>query len=201
MIPSVIFDIDKVMVNNPNTFNYSEMFSTKYNVDLENFIEFLNSDYKQAKVGKCDLEKCLKDRLVSWHVKTSVENIFEEWYTPQELEVNKELLNVIAKNTNYKYYLASNNERYRGELLWNDLGLSKYFAGKFFSYEIGYTKEDPEFFITVCKMLNENPKGILFVDDKVKNVESANHIGLNTLLYENNSKFFNDVKEFLIEFK
>lgn len=201
MITSVIFDIDKVLVTNPNSYEYSELFSKKYSVDPNEFLDFIKTDYKQAKIGKCDLEKSLVQKLAAWEVNIPTKEIFEEWYTPSELIVNKELLNKLDANSKYKYYIASNNEKYRGELLWEQLGLCNHFDDKFFSYEIGVTKDNPKFFEAVCARLKINPVDLLFIDDKEKNIKSANSVEINTILYKNNENLLKSIQKFLPDFK
>lgn len=54
--------------------------------------------------------------------------------------------------------------------------------------ELQMRKNDPESFKFILKDLNINPDEVLFIDDSEDNIESAESLGIKTLLYKNNQE-------------
>lgn len=54
----------------------------------------------------------------------------------------------------------------------------------FTSYNLGLLKPDPLIFQTVMDQLNTTPEQILFFDDKKNNVASAKSLGINAIIYQ-----------------
>jgi putative hydrolase of the HAD superfamily len=59
-----------------------------------------------------------------------------------------------------------------------DLGYGQLLDGAFYSYELGVAKPDPAYFTTILDRLDVPGGQVLFVDDRLDNVESARSIGL-----------------------
>jgi HAD superfamily hydrolase (TIGR01509 family) len=70
-----------------------------------------------------------------------------------------------------------------------DLKLSDYFGDIFISSDIGLIKPDPEIFKFCVDKLGVDPSECVFIDDKKKNTESANSVGMNAYLFEDNESF------------
>ena len=53
----------------------------------------------------------------------------------------------------------------------------------FVSYRLKLLKPDPEIYRQVLKQLNLHPHEVIFVDDKLKNVEAARKIGITSIVF------------------
>jgi glucose-1-phosphatase len=87
----------------------------------------------------------------------------------------------LLSNTNNIHIKASNN------YLKKEHGIShldQLFDQLFLSYEMGMWKPDVEIYHSVLKQLKLQPNDVLFFDDNLKNIESANDIGMQTILVE-----------------
>ena len=68
-----------------------------------------------------------------------------------------------------------------GPFLWNSF--VEKFEALFLSYEIGHRKPDASYFNYVLEHMNTLPEEVLFVDDSPANIEAAQALGINTLLF------------------
>ena len=57
----------------------------------------------------------------------------------------------------------------------------------FTSYNLKLLKPNPEIFLTVQERLRTHPKQILFIDDKKANVDTAQSLGINGIVYQQNT--------------
>lgn len=57
----------------------------------------------------------------------------------------------------------------------------------FVSYELGLLKPDIKIYQQVLQKLNALPEEVIFVDDKLKNVEAAKSIGINGIVFDRNT--------------
>lgn len=57
----------------------------------------------------------------------------------------------------------------------------------FVSYELGLLKPDVKIYQMVLQKLNALPKEVIFVDDKLKNVEAAESIGIHAIVFDRDS--------------
>ena len=93
-------------------------------------------------------------------------------------------------------FLAAASERFaRIICLSNDLsewsrklrrsfGLEPYFAGWYISGDIGVRKPDSRIYQYMITDLNVDPSQVLFVDDRVKNLDAADELGIQTVYYD-----------------
>lgn len=77
------------------------------------------------------------------------------------------------------------------------LGYYKNFDKLFLSHKIGYRKPDPKSYNFVIKSLKIRPEEAIFIDDDQKNIEAANSLGLNGVLFKSENQTISDVKNLL----
>ena len=98
------------------------------------------------------------------------------------LELKKKYQCVLLSNTNpihYDFYRA-NLEKVYGYRKFSDL-----FDKTYFSHEIGMRKPDANIYKYVLGDLELKPSEILFIDDTEKNIEAAQTMGWNCILWKN----------------
>ena len=66
----------------------------------------------------------------------------------------------------------------------------------FLSYEMGLIKPDPEIYKLVIQKLKAQPQEILFIDDKPQNIEAAQELGINGIVF-NKDTIVQEVQKFL----
>ena len=85
----------------------------------------------------------------------------------------------LLSNTNNIHIKASNDYLQKEHGISN---LDQLFDQLFLSYEMGMWKPDADIYYHVLKKIKLQPNETLFLDDNIKNIESASAIGLQTIL-------------------
>nr|MBI5455781.1 HAD family phosphatase [Candidatus Levybacteria bacterium] len=125
--------------------------------------------------------------------------IWDNFY--KNLDVDREVIEIIIQlKKNYKVFLFSN---YVGELLRKLLEKQKItnlFDEIIISSEHKLKKPDPEFFKILTNKANVKNDEILFIDDRLENVEGAKNLGINALQFIDSQKLLEDLKALNIKF-
>src|SRR6185369_16141063 len=83
-----------------------------------------------------------------------------------------------------KCFLATNNEKYRTEYLWNNVGIKNFLDGLFSSCYLRYMKPDVKYWETLFQDLKGVEKNeIILWDDKEGAIHSAREFGFNAEFY------------------
>jgi putative hydrolase of the HAD superfamily len=64
------------------------------------------------------------------------------------------------------------------------------FDVQMYSCEVGLVKPDREVYLECLRRLDVQPKEALFLDDKQKNIDGAEHVGMHTLLFDGDMSAF-----------
>jgi FMN phosphatase YigB (HAD superfamily) len=121
------------------------------------------------------------------------DSIWKEIYEP--VTIDAELISLIHELK--KKYIVVLFSNYHGELLRKLLkkhGINNLFNYVFVSSEQGAKKPDEEAFLKILEKVKVHKKDVLFIDDRLENVEAGNKIGIDSIL-------FTDVKKLKEEFQ
>ncbi|MCR4719497.1 MAG: HAD family phosphatase [Firmicutes bacterium] len=99
------------------------------------------------------------------------------------------------KEDGYKIYLLSNISRYFAESC-DKIEIFKEFDGLVFSGEIGLVKPNKDIFEYIIDKYSLIPSETVFIDDNKQNVDTAEKIGIKSLLFTGNS---NEAMEFIYQ--
>ncbi|HEV7424458.1 MAG TPA: HAD family hydrolase [Candidatus Paceibacterota bacterium] len=199
MIKVILFDADGFIIKEQK--NFGQMYSEKYNVPIEKIEPFFKKWYGLCKTGKVDLKTKIKPYLKKWNWKDSVDEFLNLWFTSYT-EFDNEVLDLIKgmKSHGVKCYLATNQEKYRAERIKNIIQSGNYLDGIFFSCDIGYMKQEREFFkVVIDSFKNIKPQEMLFWDSKDDSLKVAKSFGINTELYTSLKNFKRKMKEYNIK--
>jgi len=152
-----------------------------------------NEGFSDVMEGKIKIKEWLNKALPRLNFQGTVEDILNYWMSHNS-NINEELINILKqikqKHNDIKFYIATNQEEYRANYLWNNLGFKDIFEDIFYSAKIGCVKKSPEFFHFVDKNLGiTNNQNNLFFDDNKNNVETVKSIGWNAFEYEDINSF------------
>jgi putative hydrolase of the HAD superfamily len=181
MTKAILFDADGVVLKRQGSF-FSERFAEKYDVPTDKINSFFKNEFRQCQLDKADLKAELAKYLPEWKWQGSVEDFMSYWFE-DDFHPDKEVLSEIERfrERGIKCYFASDQEKYRAAFLREKF--KDQFDGYFFSYELGYSKGEPDFFKIVIEKLAFDPSEISYYDDDQKNVDCASSNGIKSFLF------------------
>ena len=88
------------------------------------------------------------------------------------------------RRNGYGVHRGTNQEHHRGGHMRTVLGYDDVFDISCYSYDLGVAKPGPAFFTEAVRRIGAAPSTILFVDDRVRNVEGALVAGLQAVVWD-----------------
>jgi len=186
MIKAIVFDVDGVLVNAER---FSAQLEKEYGIPAEKLLPFFKGPFQDCLLGKAQLKDVIEPYLTEWGWKGTVDEFLDFWFK-SEHKIDKEIFDVIAHlKENTLVFVATNQEERRTSYLSNEMGFGKIFKKVYSSAQIGYLKENPNFFNSMLKDIQKHflpdikASEVLFFDDTEKNVKAAQEYGVNAHLY------------------
>jgi len=152
-----------------------------------------SSDIIERKFGKINFDKefynwAVKETDLSLtEIKKIIKNIMLNYYELRDPTI-------FRKFSNLKLAIASNH--ISAIRLWLNKLTAKFYT-VVISAECGYEKPQKEFYQYLIKKLNEKPEHILFIDDRIENINAAKKEGLKTLHFQNKNKLSDEILSYL----
>lgn len=112
---------------------------------------------------------------------------------PGMVDLVKEL-----KKQGFQTALLSNVRKSQAEIK-SKLGYYELFQPALFSYEIGANKPDLKAYRILLDRLQLPPESILFIDNKLPNIEAAKSLGMDAIQFDNTDQLIKDLKQRGIE--
>ena len=196
MIKVLIFDADGVLINGVI---FSKIFSKENNIDINKINLFFDGPFKDCLVGKADLKEVVAPYLEEWGWKDGVDNFLEYWFSAEH-SIDQDLIDYIGeyRKNGIKCVMATNQEKYRAEYIFNKIGFVNSFDKMYVSAHLGHKKTSIYFFRKLFEDLGDIKKDeILFWDDDIDNINTAKEFGINAELYTTFEDFKEKMKKFL----
>ena len=203
-IKAIIFDLGDVIIelDFSNFYNQIITLSPLNKPQTPIMMEFFRQSdiYHQGNMSNdefyelgCDLlQVCALDKSEFFGAFNSIISGFN----PEMIEVLKKLK---SKNK-YKLIALSNvNASHWDYLLEKNWGFMEYFDELILSHEIHLTKPDPKIFQYAIEKANCKPEEILFIDDGLNNVRSANGLGIIGIHFNGVEDLYLQLKNYGIE--
>lgn len=158
---------------------------------------FYTPEHKKFSIGEID-----EIELISAFVKKNNLNLDIKKY----IKVFKESIEVIEgmekilKSLSEKYFLATliNEGSEWANYKLDASGFKKFFKENFISGDLKVTKPNSEIYEIALKKLNIKPEECIFIDDQKKNCESAEKLGIKSIIFENPIQLKKELATFLI---
>lgn len=184
MIKNLIFDMDGVFLSKSHTLLLKDWTSPERYDFFDNLI-FHSNEWRQLNEGLIsisDATKVWKENKTLEDKKT-IDNIVNTWCSNKIID--KKLVEYVRelKHLGYKLYILSNVPQQMIDYLESTKAYLQYFDGCIYSYKEHLMKPDSKIFETLLKRYDLKPNESLFIDDKQKNLDTANTLGINSFLY------------------
>ena len=109
-------------------------------------------------------------------------------FKDEKEKLKKDMVKLVKKLKNYyRIVLLTNADNLFRDLLVNMYRVDSLFDEIIISSEVGYAKPNPNIFFIACKSLDLKTEEYIFIDDSIKNVQSAENIGIKSIVYKNTS--------------
>ncbi|MDB5165985.1 MAG: hypothetical protein JWM37_57 [Candidatus Saccharibacteria bacterium] len=172
------------------------MYARELGTDYHQFRSFFQGVFQDALVGKADLKELISEHEDLWHADGNVDALLARWFSTEDAR-NEPMLALVAslRSSGTPCYLATNQEKYRGEYI-RDVMFKDEFNAYFVSAFIGSKKPSPEYFRAVLAEISARqpgiqPSDILFLDDSPEHIEGAKEVGLDAHLFTSTEQAYN----------
>ena len=186
MIKNIILDIGGVIFDDGYK-NLAKVLKVKLEEGKEISKIVFGGDFKKCLLGQLKITthtKNLKERYPE--LADKIEYVLSPENYNETYPIMKDTLKLIGKlkEQGYKIYLLSNIIEETFKHINNIIKFEKYFDGGAYSYQEGIAKPDNAFYETLVNKYNLVKEECIFFDDKTKNVEAGNSIGIKSVKFE-----------------
>ncbi|WP_412740260.1 HAD family hydrolase [Krasilnikovia sp. MM14-A1259] len=197
MINTLLLDVDGVLQFPRPQFVVDIEHDYRWNAGYLAFQQELLRDPAEARslVGDGDLITVVQ-RLLPRHVTGLSARQFLDRWLAENIELNQELLDLLADVRADQIYLATNQESERGRRVKQLYAGRAGLTGILISHEIGHRKPHREFFDAALTRVGRRPEECLFVDDHAAYVAGAVEAGIAGLLYRDNAQLIAALTEY-----
>jgi len=191
---AIVFDFGGVLTGEPNREAVITFIRQSFHFSAEEF-EKINQEKRLAvKQGKTDEEFWIayaknKGIKLPANWSASFRSVMKD-----AIGVNPEMYALVGqlKEQQIPVALLSNIDDRLSKLI-RDFGLYEPFKPCLLSCEIGVEKPDLKAYELLLKTLNLPAKDVVFIDDRLENVEAAKTIGLDAILFESEQQLRTDL--------
>ncbi|MFA7707942.1 MAG: HAD family phosphatase [Candidatus Pacearchaeota archaeon] len=195
MIKTIIFDLAEVYLK--GIIGVEEHLEPLFQISKDKIYDLLKGqNFINLMNGKISEEKYLENILSKNNFDVSIINLKDAIRKNfLEIEGTREII-LELKNKNFKLGLLSVHCREWINYCNKKFNYHELFDSISYSFETSVCKPDKKAFKIILEKLDTKPEECLFIDDSLKNIQSAQELGLNTIHFKNPVQ----LKEELISF-
>lgn len=152
---------------------WQETFEADLGVSAKDFTDFIftEANFAQVLTGRRDLLDLLGAYVTAHAVPHAPEAVLDYWLT-KDAHADPQVLRWLRACA-VPGVIATNNEKYRADFIWNRMGFSAHLQRIFASGPMGVKKPDDGFFQAIETWSGLVPGDILLIDDAEKNIAAA----------------------------
>jgi putative hydrolase of the HAD superfamily len=185
MINCVISDLGKVILFFDNFIFFQKMaeYCPHSAHDIAERVHRYKDMIRSFDTGKIEPEDFYKETMLKLEAKIRQDTFFRIYN--DVFSANPPVLDLLKKlKTNNKLILLSNTDVERFGFIKKKFPEIFLFDDYVLSYEVGYMKPHPEIYIEALKKARVRAEECVFLDDLLENIEGAQRLGMNAILYE-----------------
>jgi len=197
-IKAVIFDIGGVLLHNDGH-KQSHTWETEHGLPAGAIFKYVNRSGLgvQATRGQITEQDVWNRVAAHFQIDPEVMNTFNNNFLTSEM-LNTELADYLQSlRPAYKTALLSNAWSGIRELLTRKYALDKLTDVMFFSSEENTMKPDAKFYQLALMRLHVEANEIIFLDDKIVNIDGARLLGMHGIHYQDNAQAIAEIKRII----
>ena len=145
-------------------------------------LKIIYDSYIKASLGKITSKEFWEIMGYNKEYPEIEKEFLDNWYT-----FDSEFLDVGEKlKEDYNLGMLSNDLKEWSNFLRSKYEINRYFKVVVISGEVGYRKPDKKIYEILLEKTDANPEEIIFVDDKLENLNSASEMGIHTIRFIRN---------------
>ena len=174
----VIFDMGGVILLDSDV---KPLIAEFLEISLEEFYEFAGeNNLKKLYCGQINAEDFWKNFSKSYN-KQIRENLWEKFYDPV---INEEVMKLAKEAKEYHRVVVGTNTIESHYRINENKGYYEPFDRIYASNEMGVAKPDPAFYEVILDYEDREAAETVFIDDRKENLETANDMGVETIIFE-----------------
>lgn len=186
MIKNIILDIGGVIFDDGNK-NLQKVLNISVEETKELSKIAFGGNFKNCLLGRTNINSHIETLKQEYpELSNKLEYILSPENYNKTFPLMEDTLNLILemKKQGYKIYLLSNITETSFKNISDTIDLEKYIDGGLYSYQEKMVKPDYKFFEKLFEKYNIAKDESIFFDDKVKNVQAGNEIGVKSVLFK-----------------
>lgn len=173
---TILFDLSDVLVKGLEGVEVSLANYLKLPVDVV-FNDLFTFDYRQFWLSNISERELLSLLIIKYNWKISLKNLKNIIYANfKEISGTRELISDLKSS--YRLILLSVNPREWAVYFQKKYNYEHLFDHVHYSYEIGYTKREPQAFQFILERYKLDPKDVMLIDDSTRNINVAHRVGI-----------------------
>jgi len=197
MIKSIIFDVGGVLMTDVPLKKIAEELSLRFSMSQEELHSYLypNKHWTLLTLGEISEDEYWEHFLKASKVKVDVKELRDRVRTElRPIEENVEIVPLLKSQ--YKLAILSNHSKEWSEFMTKKYDFFKYFEQIIFSCNVGLRKPDAQIYKLAMTKLGSEPEECLFIDDKQRNTDGAQKVGMKTIVLESASRLREELFNF-----
>jgi putative hydrolase of the HAD superfamily len=210
MIKAIIFDLGGVLMTDVPLKEIAEDLSKRFTLPAEEIWAYLypSEPWELLTLGKITEDEYWDDFLKASKISEKLEAGSEKLKKELKKKVRSSLFPLgdstrivnLLKN-HYKLGILSNHSKEWSEYMRQKFDLFKSFDPLIFSCDVGFRKPDPQIYEIALEKLKCDPEECIFIDDKKRNTDAGEKLGIKGIVFEESTKLVEDLARFSVRIK
>jgi putative hydrolase of the HAD superfamily len=186
MIENIIFDAGRVLVTDVPLKNIAEELSLKSSMSQAELHSYLypNEHWTKLTLGQISEDEYWERFLEASKVEIDKKALKEKVRTAlRPIDDNVKLIPELKDR--YQLAILSNHAKEWSGFMMAEFDFFQHFHQIIFSCDVELRKPDPRIYRLVLRRLHSQPEQCLFIDDKRRNTDAAEEMGMKTIVLEN----------------
>jgi 2-haloacid dehalogenase len=201
-INTIIFDFGGVLID----WNPMNVYREAFNGDEQKARWFLDNichhEWNAALDGGKDWHQSVEEKVLEFpEYEKYIRMYLEHWEVMLTGPIHEtvEVLKKLKESGKYRIYAITNWSEFTFKITYEKYDFLKLFEGIAVSGALKMIKPHPEIYHYTLDKYNIKPEMAVFIDDNKANIQTANSLGINGILYNNTNELISSLKEFGIE--